>query len=139
VQFYPVLSNAQAQLSPMDSCTVQERVVPGSFTSVPLRRRSFLALTHVLYRTGWCLATLYPSVLLRRRSFLSLTVVPYRKGWCLAASSPTAPWRRRSFPSTDTGMQSSFSCPSQVRIFVSFSFLFWIANVLLLKKNLIPF
>jgi hypothetical protein len=76
-----------------------------------------------------------PSAPLRRRSFLSLTHVLYRKGWCLEASSPIAPWRRRSFPSTDTGMQSSFSCPFQVRIFASLSFLFLIANVLLLKKN----
>jgi hypothetical protein len=96
-KLYPFCSIAQAQLSVIDSWSVQERVVSGSLSpSDLLRRRSFLPLTHVLYRKGgsfipFCSiaqaqlsaiescsvqergTALFPSFLLRRLSFLSLS------------------------------------------------------------------
>jgi hypothetical protein len=100
----PFCTIAQAQLSAIDSCAVKKRGAAlspsvfllrrlpplimyctgkgGSFILFCLlRRRSFLSLTHVMYRKGWCLEGLSPSVLLRRRSFLSLTHVLYMKGF----------------------------------------------------------
>ncbi len=121
--FIPYCSIAQAQLSVIDSCTVLKRVVPGSFIPLCSIAQAQLSVFEQMFctRRGWCLEVSFSSVPLRRRSFLPLTHVLYRKGWCREASFPIAPWRRRSFPSTDTGMQSSFSCPFQVSFFVSFS------------------
>ncbi len=92
----PFCSIAKAQLSVIDSCSVQERVVPGNFIpfcSIAQAQLSAIESCSVQER-GAALST---SVLLRRLSFLSVTHVLYRKGWCLEASSPSVLLRRRSF------------------------------------------